>query len=46
MAIFFFLIIGLVMGFIMGLFYGRRITKRERRWQPDIIRLARTVQSC
>lgn len=46
MSIFYFLIIGLLLGFIVGLFYGRLLALRQRRRMTECIRLARTLQSC
>lgn len=54
MSIFFFLIIGLVLGFIIGMFYGRLLTLRDRRRRNIVadcehcvrVRLARTLQTC
>ena len=46
MAIFYFLIVGLVLGFIIGLFYGRRAALRAKRHYGPCTDLASTVHPC
>jgi len=49
MAIFYFLIVGLVLGFIIGLFYGRRAERHDRLsqgYRGVCTHLANTVHPC